>query len=328
MGRWVGRLAALATIVLVLAAGWYLWVVDRFEAPGPAPAEVTVILPQGVGVAGVARELAAAGVIRDALLFRIGVRLAGRDRDLKAGEYAIPAGASGRAVMELIAEGRTVVHRLTVPEGLTSRQIVDLVAAAEALGGNAGVAPPEGTLLPETYHFSRGDDRAALVARMAEDMKAKVAELWASRAPDLPLDSPEQMVTLASIVEKETGIAGERPRIAGVFMNRLKKGMRLQSDPTVLYALTRGAGALGRALTKADLAVADPYNTYANAGLPPGPIANPGVAALEAVAHPQATKELYFVADGTGGHAFAETLDEHNRNVARWRAQQGASGQN
>jgi len=323
MGRWAGRLLAFCVVALLLAGGWYVWVQDRFEAPGPAAVETTVILPKGAGVAGVAGALAEAGVIREPLLFRIGVRLAGRDRDLKAGEYAFPAGASARQVMEIVAGGRTVVHRLTVPEGLTSRQILELVAQAEALEGAVGALPPEGALLPETYHFSRGDSRAALVERMAADMQAAVAALWAGRDEGLPLDSPAQMVTLASIVEKETGVAAERPRIAGVFVNRLRQGMRLQSDPTVVYALTQGAGPLGRELTRADLAVDSPYNTYAKPGLPPGPIANPGRAALEAVAHPLATEELYFVADGTGGHAFARTLDEHNRNVAKWRAQQG-----
>lgn len=224
----------------------------------------------------------------------------------------------------MLVDGRTVVHRVTVPEGLTSVEIVAIVAASEVLEGAVPPPPVQGALLPETYHVARGDERAAVIGRMAEAMNEALARLWPTRAPDLPLASPAEAVILASIVEKETGIAAERAKVAGVFYNRLALGMPLQSDPTVVFALTDGKMPLGRALTRDDLAIDDPYNTYKVNGLPPGPIANPGLASLEAVLKPEATDALYFVADGTGGHAFARTLDEHNRNVAKWRKLQDA----
>ncbi len=317
----------LVLIALAGAAGTvgHRFMAAEFAAPGPSDEISVVLLPKGAGLGTIAELLAYEGVIESPLLFRLAVQLEGRARDLEAGEYEIPPGASGRAIMALLVEGGTVVHRLTVPEGLTSAEIVGLLAAAEALDGDSGAPPPEGSLLPETYHFTRGDDRAALVERMRRDMAEALAGLWAERAAGLPLAAPEEAVILASIVEKETGVAAERPLIAGVFYNRLAKGMPLQSDPTVVYALTGGAGPLGRPLTRADLKVVSPYNTYLVIGLPPGPIANPGRAALEAVLRPAETAALYFVADGAGGHAFAATLDEHNRNVAQWRKAQAAA---
>jgi UPF0755 protein len=227
-----------------------------------------------------------------------------------------------------VIDGVTVKHRLTIPEGLTSAEIVALVAAAPDLEGSVPAAlPADGSLLPETYFFSKGDTREQLLERMRKGMSDALAELWPARDGAVALKTVAEAVTLASIVEKETGLAAERPRVASVFFNRLAQGMPLQSDPTVIYALTGGKGPLGRALLRADLQVASPYNTYANPGLPPGPIANPGRASLEAVLHPDSTKDLYFVADGSGGHAFAATLDEHNRNVAAWRKQQAQQPQ-
>ncbi|MEX2648273.1 MAG: endolytic transglycosylase MltG [Alphaproteobacteria bacterium] len=314
----------LVLVALAGAAGTvgYRVMEAEFARPGPSAEARVILLPKGAGLGTIAELLAYEGAIESPLLFRLAVRIEGRARVLKAGEYEIPAGASGRAIMALLVEGKTVVHRLTVPEGLTSAEIIGLLAAAEALDGDSGPLPPQGSLLPETYHFTRGDDRAALVERMRRDMAEALAGLWAERAEGLPLASSEEAIVLASIVEKETGVAAERPLIAGVFYNRLAKGMPLQSDPTVVYALTGGAGPLGRALTRADLKVDSPYNTYLAAGLPPGPIANPGRAALEAVLKPAETDALYFVADGSGGHAFAATLEEHNRNVAKWRKAQ------
>jgi len=309
-------------IVALLGAGGTLgtrWLDRQLRAPGPNAEPVVVSLPKGAGLADIAGLLADAGAIRDPLVFEVGVRVAGKAGRLKAGEYEIPPGSSASEVMAILVMGGTRVYKLTVPEGLTSAEVVRLVAAAPVLAGEAGPVPAEGTLLPETYHYSRGDDRADLVRRMTGDMTATLERLWAERDPDLPLDRPEQALILASIVEKETGLAAERPFIAGVFYNRLKAGMPLQSDPTVAYALAGPAGVLDRALTRADLDTASPYNTYLHKGLPPGPIANPGRAALDAVLHPEATDALYFVADGDGGHAFASTLEEHNRNVARWR---------
>ena len=318
------RRAILASFLLLLvvagglAAGGH-WGDRALTAPGPATADTGLVVPRGAGASAIAVQLAAAGIVRDALVFKLGTRLFAGDRPLRAGEYLFPAGASAREVMELLIEGRTVVRKLTVAEGLSSREVLALVAGAEAMDGAVPPPPPEGALLPETYHYSWGDGRAELVARMAEAMRSTLAEQWAGRADGLPFKTPEEALILASIVEKETGVAAERPRIAGVFINRLERGMPLQSDPTVIFALTKGLQPLGRALLRADLALDDPYNTYAYPGLPPGPIANPGRAAIAAVLNPEATKALYFVADGSGGHAFAETLDEHNRNVAKWR---------
>jgi UPF0755 protein len=208
---------------------------------------------------------------------------------------------------------------MTVAEGLTVAEIYDVLTAQPDLEGPVPPKPPEGSLLPETYFFVLGDTRAQIVDRMRSEMSAQLASLWEQRDKDIPLTAPDEAVTLASLVEKETSKDSERPRVAAVFYNRMKKGMALQSDPTVIYALTDGQGRLDRTLTSADLKLDSPYNTYMNAGLPKGPIANPGIAALKGVLHPAKTKELYFVADGTGGHAFAETLDQHNKNVAQWR---------
>ncbi len=320
----IGKLVRLFLLLLVpaagLAGGAAYWGHARFHEPGSAPAPTAVVIDSGLGVRAIADKLAAAGVIDEPLIFAAGVRVYGQGRPLRAGEYAFPARLSMREVMQQLMDGATIVHRLTIPEGLTAAEIVALVAAAPDLEGAVPAAiPADGTLLPETYFYSKGDARAQLLARMATAMSDALAELWPRRDGAVPLTTPAQAVILASIVEKETGVAAERPRVASVFFNRLDRGMPLQSDPTVIYALTDGKGRLDRGLTRADLQVADPYNTYVNAGLPPGPIANPGRASLEAVLNPDETDDLYFVADGNGGHAFAETLDEHNRNVAAWR---------
>lgn len=300
-----------------------------FNRAGPATAETTVVIPKGDGLAAIAARLEDAGIVDQAMIFRLGVRLSGAAAGMRAGEYLIPPGASMAEVAAILGAGRTVARRLTVPEGLTSAEIVALVAATPGLDGAAGPVPAEGTLLPETYHYSYGDSRASVIARMGEAMTATLVELWPGRAAGLPLATPAEAVVLASIVEKETGLAAERPRVAGVFINRLERGIPLQADPTVAYALIadgdgdgngNGNGNGGdRPLSRADLDRPSPYNTYLVRGLPPGPIANPGRASLEAVLHPADTDELYFVADGSGGHAFARTLDEHNRNVATWR---------
>ncbi|WP_340117946.1 endolytic transglycosylase MltG [Pelagibius sp. 7325] len=318
--RRLGTIAVSLAVLLAVAAGalWF-YLQSRYEAPGPLTAEAVVIVPRGAGLAAIADDLSAAGVISDATLFRLGVRLFGDARALQAGEYAFAPGASMKDAAALIASGQTVVHRLTIPEGLTSVEIVALLEAADPLAGAIDQIPPDGALLPETYHFHRGDSRAAVLQRMSEAMDAALSELWDKRAPNLPLNTPEEALVLASIIEKETGVDSERALVAGVFVNRLNKGMPLQSDPTVVYGITLGKAPLGRSLTRKDLASPTPYNTYQIAGLPPAPIANPGRAALEAALNPAATEYFYFVAAGDGGHAFAKTLAEHNRNVAKWR---------
>lgn len=309
-------LVAILGIVAALGIGTYGYLV--FTSPGPLRTPVTVVLPKGAGLTHIADTLATNGVIERPLVFRVGVRLSRAARELKAGEYNFAAGASPQAVMNLLISGKTVVRRLTVAEGLTSAQVVALIDGAEGLLGDAGTVP-EGMLLPETYHYSWGDERRQMVDRMRRAMEAVLAELWPKRAEGLPLDDPYQAIILASIVEKETAVPAERPHIAGVFLNRLKRGMRLQSDPTVAYGLGTGGMPLSRPLTRKDLKSLSPFNTYIIKGLPPHPIANPGRASIAAVLAPLPTKDLYFVADGSGGHAFARTLAEHNRNVRKWR---------
>lgn len=295
------------------------WADNAMDAPGSYGAVIIVDFPRGTSLAEIAARLKQAGAIEHDWLFRMAAVSSGNAQQLKAGEYAFPPGASARMILEKIARGEIYLHRLGFAEGLSVKEILALIAAHEALTGEMPPPPPEGSLLPETYFFPRGETRIALIKRMQTAQRALLAELWAARAPDLPLNTPEEAVILASIVEKETAITAERPRIAGVFYNRLKVNMPLQSDPAVVYARDQGSYN-PKPLSQSDLALENPYNTYLNTGLPPGPIAAPGKAALEAVLHPENTKALYFVADGSGGHAFAATLQEHNRNVAAYRA--------
>ncbi len=319
MRRFV-RIGSLSlTLLTAVGLAVMVWGRTAFDYAGPLAADTTVILPAGISLDGISRRLAVAGVVDRPWVFAWGVRFAGQSRSLPAGEYAFAAHVSARGAMDVLLRGETVVRRLTIPEGLTSVQVLALVAAAEGLDGDVTADLAEGAVLPETYHFAYGDSRAGILARMTADREALLAELWEGRAEGLPLADPTEALILASIVEKETGVAAERPHIAGVFVNRMRRGMRLQSDPTVVYGMTGGKGALDRPLTRADIDTDNPYNTYRRKGLPPTPIANPGRAAIEAVLHPLETKDLYFVADGSGGHAFARTLAEHGRNVARWR---------
>lgn len=316
---WGLRIAAGALIVVTAAAGTGLWGAMRIMAPGPLDRAESVVIPRGSGIEAIALTLGEAGVIDSPLLFIAGAKLGGSVRELKAGEYAFAAGISMQGVLEQMRQGRTVVRRLTVPEGLTSAQVLSLLEKEPALTGEIKQIPKNGSLLPETYHYAYGDSRSALIERMQHAMDQALAEAWKGRVPELPLESPQQALVLASIVEKETGIAAERARVAGVFVNRLENGMKLQSDPTVIFALTNGNGDLGRALTRNDWKFDSPYNTYAVTGLPPGPIANPGRASLAAVLKPEKHEYLYFVADGSGGHVFAKSLADHNRNVVKWR---------
>ncbi len=319
MGRFVAGLFALLLPAAAAGVAGLWWFNGEFHGAGPLTEESVVLIPSGTGVGDIARRLHQAGAIDNVLFFKLGAKLYGGGRSLKAGEYSVAARVSARHVLEQLIEGRVVVRRVTVPEGLMSADVVALIEGADGLVGTIEETPGEGALLPETYHFSLGDERAEIIARMVQAMDETIAELWPDRAGELPFDTPAEALVLASVVEKETSVADERAHVAGVFINRLRRGMRLQSDPTVIYGLTVENGPLERRLARDDLDHDSPYNTYVIDGLPPAPIANPGRGSIAAVLHPMETKDLYFVADGTGGHAFAATLDAHNRNVAKWR---------
>ncbi len=309
----------LVLIVVVTGAGLY-YGKQIFEAPGPLAADKIVNIPNGSGIKEISDVLVREGVIENPYVFMGGVIVVKARGSLKHGEYQFTKNASLSDVVDTITEGKVVQHSFTVPEGLTSEQIVARLLETTALSGQIREIPREGTLLPETYKFTRGMERSLIIQRMQAAQKRAVQEAWSHRSPDLPITTPEQLITLASIVEKETGKPDERSRVAAVFVNRLKSKMRLQSDPTIIYGLTGGKGALGRPIQKNEIEQATPYNTYVIDGLPPGPIANPGKASLEATATPARTKELFFVADGTGGHAFSENYAEHQKHVARLRA--------
>ncbi len=311
-----------AIVHVMLGAGIAVWYGKSvFEGPGPSTKNDTILIRPKTGMNDIALLLERNRLISDANIFRLGVRAYGNEGSLKAGEYEIKAGASMHEIMDLLKSGKSVLYSLTLPEGLTVEQAFARIASNEALTGDMPAEmPPEGSLLTDTQRVTRGTSRKEVIQKMIAEQKELVESIWARRAADLPLKDINEFVTLASIVEKETGIADERSRVAAVFVNRLNKGMRLQSDPTIIYGLYGGKGKpADRPITRSDIDKPTAYNTYVIDGLPPGPIANPGRAALEAVANPSKTGDLYFVADGTGGHVFAATLDEHNENVARWR---------
>jgi UPF0755 protein len=317
----------LVIVAVALGATLYLGR-QRFEAPGPLNADKVVNIPRGLGTKDISDLLVREGVIDQPYVFVGGVIALKARGDLKSGEYKFTAHASVADVVGTLMEGKVVQHAITIPEGLTSEQIVAKLQENDALTGQIKEIPREGSLLPETYKFTRGMTREQIVQRMQSEDKKILQDIWAHRDPDLPLKSPEELVTLASIVEKETGKPDERTRVAAVFVNRLKRKMRLQSDPTIIYGLVGGKGSLGHPILKSEKDQPTPYNTYVIDGLPPGPIGNPGRASLEAAAKPARTKELYFVADGTGGHVFSETYEAHQKNVAKLRQiEQGAAAQ-
>ncbi|AFX98878.1 aminodeoxychorismate lyase family protein [Candidatus Endolissoclinum faulkneri L2] len=317
------RLFFLAWILFSLAfftrVAFWFW--TEFTQPGPLIAKTNVVIPVGSSIKAIACRLMEAGVISHISVFALVAEVTGKAGILKAGEFAFPAAVSQQSVFEILERGIAVVHHLTVAEGLSSIQVVAIINATEGLNGEIHDIPLEGTLLPETYYYAYGDKRADTVNRMRIAMDKKVHDLWKKRDQNLPIANPKEALILASIVEKETKVEAERPLVASVFVNRLKFGMRLQADTTVVYGISRGKY-FSRPLNKSDLREQTPYNTYIIAGLPPGPIANPGVASIVAVLQPAKTDYLYFVADGTGGHAFSNTLVGHNRNVRDWRKQQ------
>lgn len=291
-----------------------------YAKPGPLTSQKTLIISAGASSNAIAKQLGAEGIIHHPHLFWICTKFFGYGKKLHAGEYAFTAAMSPADILEMLATNRAIIHRFTVPEGTTTAEILRRLEQEPALLGSITPgAVQDGDLLPETYFFSYGEQKKQLLARMRLRMQVTLAELWLKRQPGLPLTTPEEALTLASIVEKETGIQDERGKVASVFINRLRKNMKLQSDPTVIYALTNGEKDLNRPLTKKDLRIDSVYNTYAVEGLPPTPITNPGKASLVAVLNPPSTNILYFVADGKGGHRFAATLDEHNKNVAIYR---------
>lgn len=311
----------LIIIAMIGAGAAYFYGRQLLEAPGPLQADKIVNIPTKLGTMDIADILIREGVIdTNRWGFLGGVTALKARSELKSGEYLFQKKASLRDVIDVIVDGKVVQHTFTIPEGLTSEQIVARLLENDVLSGSIKEVPREGTLLPETYKFTRGTSRDQMIQRLQQSQKRVLAEVWERRNPDILVKSPEQLVTLASIVEKETGRADERSRVAAVFSNRLRQKMKLQSDPTIIYGLVGGKGTLGRPIKRSEITQPSPYNTYVVDGLPPGPIANPGRASLEATANPARTRDLFFVADGTGGHAFTETYDAHQKNVVKLRA--------
>ncbi|KJC59783.1 aminodeoxychorismate lyase [Bradyrhizobium sp. LTSPM299] len=317
----VGNAIFTLLIILMIGAGTtYYYGRQTLESPGPLLEDKIVNIPARAGKRDIADVLQREGVINvNPWIFIGSVYALKASSDLKPGEYSFQKNASLRDVIATIVEGKVVQHAITVPEGLTSEQILSRLSDNDIFTGSVREIPREGTLLPETYKFPRGTTRDQVIQRMQQAQKRVLAEIWERRNADTPLKSPDQLVTLASIVEKETGRADERSRVAAVFVNRMRQKMKLQSDPTIIYGLVGGKGTLGRPIKRSEITQPSPYNTYVIDGLPPGPIANPGRASLEATANPARTRDLFFVADGTGGHAFTETYDQHAKNVAKLR---------
>ena len=314
----------LALILLVAALGFggslYLW-----RGAGPLVRPTTVLIPEGASLALAARELKRANAVRSVDLFRGLARLYGSRDPVRAGEFVLPAHASPAAILDTLQHGRPALHLVTVPEGMPSVLVHDKLAAARGLTG-AAPTPAEGSVLPDSYGYRLGETRAAVAARMTKAMDRELARQWSHRAGNLVVGTPGEALILASVVEKETGKPAERATVAAVYANRLRAGMPLQADPTVIYPVTKGRP-LGRRILQSELHARNGYNTYAMAGLPAGPICNPGRKSIEAVLHPAASRALYFVADGTGGHVFADTLAEHNANVRKWYAIRHARGE-
>jgi UPF0755 protein len=328
-GGLLSTLSGIFSFFAVLALGalvTFVVIAQQAAAPGPLESDRVVVVPRNTGTSQIADILAREGVIDKPLLFQLTTVVNQQRGQLKAGEFVFRANTSISEAINILAEGRALLHSVTIPEGRTSYQIVQILRENEILSGDVPEVPPEGSLLPDTYKFERGMTRQQIIDTMTQAQRATLERIWSRRVADLPIQTPEELVILASIVERETGRADERPRVAGVFINRLRQNMRLQSDPTIVYGLVGGQGTLGRGIRRSEITQPTDYNTYVINGLPPGPIANPGRAAMEAVANPSRTSDLFFVADGTGGHAFSETYDQHRRNVARWRQIESSRG--
>lgn len=326
MRKLISAVTFLLTLAIIAGAGAGLWGLNEFRKPGPLAETRYVIVEKGTGMNGIAARLESEGAIASGMVFKIAARVKNQHTQLKAGEYEIAPQSSMAAILDKIVKGEVYDRKLTFREGLTSWQIVQMLNNATELSGEILTSiPEEGSLLPETYHYMKTDTRQNVIEQMQAAMKKAQDDLWPTRVPDLPVVNMSEVMVLASIVEKETGVPDERRKVAGVFINRLKRGMPLQSDPTAIYALTKGEikddgmGPLGRRLLRKDLEIDSPYNTYKYPGLPPGPICNPGRESIAAVLNPETHNYVYFVADGTGGHVFAETLAEHESNVAKWR---------
>lgn len=320
--RVVYSLMLLAGLAALAVFGSGLYGYMKFTQPGPLAAEKTFLIERGSSIFDIAAELEKAGIVSDATVFAIaakGAQLTGVSASLKAGEYQFKPAMSMRDAMNLIASGKYITYKINIPEGWTTAQALDRLREDTVLTGDISLTPAEGQIMPDTYVFQRGDTRDRIVKLMMASSQKLMEDLWPQRAEDSPVKTPAEAVILASIIEKETGKADERTRVASVFANRLRQGMRLQSDPTIIYGITGGKSKLDRPLTRQDIAEATDYNTYRIDGLPPGPIANPGRASIEAALAPARTNDLYFVADGSGGHVFAATLAEHRVNVRRWR---------
>ena len=331
----IKALLALIFVGLLAIGGSYFYAMNQLTAAGPTTAdgEARIItIPRGANVPSIAGQLEEIGAIEDDLHFRLAARYLDATTRMKAGEFAIPSGASLQDIVEVLTDGRSILYPVTVPEGLTTEQVLTIIAGSETLTGDLpNDVPAEGSLLPDTYMVQRGEDRTALINRMQAASRSVLETAWAQRQEGLPLENMREALILASIVEKETGLAEERPRIAAVFVNRLRKPMRLQTDPTIIYGVCKlhpdrclngrlvDSDGIQRGIRQSEIRMDTGYNTYQIDGLPPGPICNPGKDAIEAVLNPPSSNEYYFVADGSGGHAFARTHSEHLRNVANWR---------
>jgi UPF0755 protein len=315
----------LVALLLAAALVFGFWFIQGWNAPGPATHEVTIVVPKGASLASAATLLQKAGAIASRRRFLLQARLFGGGATVDAGEYRIPAHASNAQILSLMGGGKTLQRMVTIPEGMPSVLVQERLAAAPGLSGEAPL-PEEGSVLPDSYSYERGESRARVLQRMQAAMTRTLDRLWAQRSPETVVQTKEEALTLASIVEKETAKPSERPMVAAVYSNRLRQGMRLGADPTIIYPITKGKP-LGRRILKSEVQAVNGYNTYTRTGLPVGPIANPGKDSIAAVLHPAETQALYFVADGTGGHVFANTLAEHNANVQKWYAIRRARGE-